>query len=252
MGEHIQTVNWSQAPEGVYGFTSKRFGGVSKGKYEGLNLGVNTRDETANVFKNYKLLQSRYRLNNIVILNQVHRADVLEVTSENYTEVYLSNGDGLFTLESDIALGIQTADCFPVLLAGKKGIAALHCGWRSLNAGIIENAIKLFEKYNDFPDHAFLGPGICGCCYEIKDDMVKMLNKKYQPETALTALGNGSYKFDLRKEAQNAFTFNKIRFIEECKLTCCHSNGFYSYRRDGGDTGRMISVVARGFYVCNG
>lgn len=252
MREHLQTIEWKNAPSGVLGFTSKRFGGVSSDQYAGLNLGVNTSDSAANIFKNYKLLERHSGLKNIIIVNQVHGSMVLEVTAENYAELCLSEADGLFTLENDIALAVQTADCFPVLLAGTKGIAALHCGWRSLNAGIIENAIKFFEKYGDYPEYAYIGPGICKDCYEIKDDMVKLLNKKYKPEEALIALGDGKYGFDLRKETHNALKSNAIVFIEDCGLTSCHSEGFYSYRRDGGDTGRMLSVVERRGNVRNG
>lgn len=252
MSGNIHTIEWKTPPSGVLGFTSKRFGGVSSDRYAGLNLGINTKDSAAKVFKNYKLLEFHSGLKNIIILNQVHGSKVLEVTADNYAEICLSEADGLFTMEKDIALAIQTADCFPILLAGKNGIAALHCGWRSLNSGIIENSVTFFEKYDDYPEYAYVGPGICKDCYEIKDDMVKLLNKKYEPETALIDLGDGKYKFDLRKETHNALKANAIKFIEDCGFTSCHSEGFYSYRRDGGDTGRMLSVVARSGHVRNG
>lgn len=244
MEKGITVVRWKNAPEKVIGFTTKNCGGVSPAPFASLNFGIYTEDDKQNVFKNYKLLEQYSGIPRLVVLKQVHGTRVLEVDGGNFGETCFEEADGLFTVESGIALCIQTADCFPVFLAGKKGLAAIHCGWRSLNGGIIENASDFFHTYGDFPEKAYLGPGICKDCYEIKDDMIKVLNKKYSPEKALLSL-NGFYKLDLQKLVINALNVNGITEIEVSGFSSCHSEGFYSYRRDKGVTGRMLSALWR-------
>lgn len=245
MDANLEIVKWESAPIGVFGFTTKRWGGVSSGSFSGLNLGVNTGDDIKNILKNYKILEQYTNIHNLVLANQVHGNLVLEVNKANFGSVYLQNADGFFTIEKDIALGVQTADCFPVLLAGNRGIAALHCGWRSLNNLIIENALKMFEKYDDMPKNAYVGAGICADHYEVRDDMVNMLEKRYKPLEALADMGGGLYKLDLKKLVLNALDINGISNVEISSFSSCHSDGFYSYRRENGVTGRMLSAIVR-------
>lgn len=245
MGANLEIVKWESAPGNVLGFTTKRWGGVSIGAFAGLNLGVNTGDDIKNILKNYKMLEQYTNINNIVLANQVHGNLVLEVDKTNFGTIHLEDGDGFFTIEKNIALGVQTADCFPVLIAGDKGIAALHCGWRSLNSSVIENALKFFAKYDDIPKSAYIGPGICADHYEVREDMVEMLEKRYNPAETMTDMGGGSYKLDLKKLVQNALKVNGVNDVEICGYSSCHSEGFYSYRRENGVTGRMLSVIIR-------
>ncbi len=232
-------------PDDTLAFTSTRLGGFSLGAYASLNAGIFTDDDKINVLKNIEYIKSRHNIGMLSLLRQAHGNRVIEVSRDNFSETYLSEGDGLFTGEIGLALGIFTADCFPVLLAGKSNIAALHCGWRSLNSGIIENSIELFVKKGDFPLYAYAGPGICPDCYEIKSDMLDELDGRYDPESAVIREKGGVYHLDLRKLVENVLKINKIgnsRFAAE--TTCC-SDMFYSHRRDSGITGRMLSVIER-------
>lgn len=232
-------------PADILAFTSTRYGGYSSGVYSSLNTGIFTKDDNVFVLKNIEYLKSCHNISKLSILKQVHGAKVLSISFNNFSDVYLSEGDGLFTGDIDLALGIFTADCYPVLLAGQKHIAALHCGWRSLNSGIIENTVTLFDVRGDFPVYAYIGPGICADCYEIKPDIFDKLNYKYNPEKAIRKDVNGKYTLNLRMMVETALKINKIDnnvFAEE--TTCC-SPSFFSYRRDLGNTGRMLSVIMR-------
>ena len=160
------------APIGIEIKTSTRYGGFSSAPYNSLNMGYFTGDDITAVIKNYYYYQNITKTYNIVTLNQIHCNTVLEVNKENAADIMFSKADGLFTYENNLPLGVITADCLPVMLAGNKCISSLHCGWRSLNAGIIDNAFKLFKKYDDMPVYAYIGAGICEQCYEDRKSVV--------------------------------------------------------------------------------
>ncbi len=211
----------------------------------GYTFGLKSADETKDILRNYRQLEVASDVKDLTILYQIHSNIVLEVTKENLGSVYMSEADGLFTTEPNIALGVLTADCYPVHLWGEKCVSVLHCGWRSANSGIIENAIELFHNHGDQVIGAHIGTGICKTCYEIKADMFSNLNKAYSPETCVDDMGDGSYLFDLRQMIMNVLCkqgINNYTYDDTC--SCCSSD-FYSYRRDNGVTGRMLSVIMR-------
>lgn len=234
-------------PDNIEIKTSTRYGGFSTAPYDSLNMGYFTGDEITNVIKNYYYYQNITKTYNIVTLNQVHGNTVLEVNKENAAEIMFSKADGLFTYENNLPIGVITADCLPVMIAGSKCISSLHCGWRSLNAGIIDNAFKLFKKYNDTPIYAYIGAGICEKCYEVRDDLVKQLNPAYKPENTLKETGQGQYLLNMKKLATNALIYNGLNIdnIEITQYSSCCSKGFYSYRLENGTTGRMVTTIQR-------
>ena len=240
MSDNIKLHSWQHPPLNVRGFVTNRFGGVSLGVYQSLNLGINCGDNDNAVKENYSILKNYVGIENIVIMNQVHGNLIVEIET---LPLMPPTCDGLFTCKKNVTLGVQTADCFPVLLAGKKAIAALHCGWRSLNSGIIENALTLFRQNNDFPVGSFIGPGICEKCYTIKEDMINVLQKKYKPEKYIIKRNGEIYTLNLKRFVENVLRLNEVTNIEVSPLSSCHSEGFYSYRRDNGRTGRMLSFV---------
>lgn len=221
-----------------------RFGGVSCGAYTSLNLGVNTDDDKSNIYKNYDIVKSGLAIERLVKLNQVHGDIIHEVTASNYNDVDMSDGDGLFTVDSGVALAVLTADCFPVVLVGEIGVAVLHCGWRSLNSSIIESAVKIFNRYDDRVSSVFVGAGISEDEYTVKDDMVERLDKRYTPERFLTTVGEGEYRLNLQGLLINALDVNGLTDIDILNSTT-QDDRFFSYRRDNGITGRMATVVMR-------
>ena len=233
------------APENTLAFVSTKHGGYSSGIYSSFNMGLFTNDNKESVLKNIELLKLHNNIVRLLILKQVHGNKVIEVKNNNFTDVYLSEGDGIFTGEKEIALGIFTADCFPVLLSGRRHIAALHCGWRSLNSGIIENALRLFKDNNDYPNYAYIGPGICPQCYEVQNDMLEQLNPAYDPQNAVIKNNDDKYTLNLKKMVETALKINNIGNCEFAEETTCCSSMLYSYRKDSGDTGRMLSVIMR-------
>jgi len=107
----------------------------------------------------------------------------------NYT---MPGIDALVTGDKGVCLALTNADCFSVYLYDpvQKAIGLMHCGWKSILAGVIENTVKaLRENYNSSPEHirVLIGPGIRSCHFEVKKDVAQKFEgyykfkKKYVP-----------------------------------------------------------------------
>lgn len=235
-------------PEGlsdeISSFVTKKYSGYSKGVYSSLNMALHVGDNCLNVLKNIELFKASFGIDTLVTLLQVHGSKVIEVNKYNIVDCLHAEADGLFTLDRGIALGILTADCFNLQLIGNKGIANLHCGWKSVADDIIEKALNIFRKHDDYPVQAVLGPGICGDCYEVGHEVAEAL-EKISPGGTFTTIINDKIHLSIRGAIEKYLVhsdINDIIHIDAC--SSCDPN-LFSYRRDKGETGRMLSVVMR-------
>ena len=226
---------------------STRNGGFSKNDYQSLNLGLHTGDEQTVVNKNRELFFRNLNIpvNNIAFTDQIHSSQVEIVRQPG---IY-SKSDGLITAEKDIFLVIQTADCFPVFLYDPRTevVAAVHCGWRSVFAGIIENTVTLMHtRFQIDPQNLLtgIGPGLQKECFEIRADVYEQVQEIYlsaYPE-------HGKRLFDLQKMIIDKLIKQGVRpeNIENVgHCTKCDEALFYSFRRDGQRSGRMMGVIGQ-------
>jgi len=229
-------------------FMTTRVGGYSLTPYNSFNLGLyaDDSDNKDHLRQNFNHLLTTQNINKLITLKQTHSNIIYKVDHDNLNNINTSKGDGLFTVDRGIALGVFTADCYPVILVGDKGIAALHLGWRGLNRNIIENAIPFFEAENDYPKQVFIGAGISRDAYTVQDDIFDELDKRYDIDSVISIDGDKGYKFDLQKMIINALRINKI-YDYETLDTCTLLNKelFFSYRRDHGVTGRHLTVIMK-------
>ena len=148
---------------GVDAFVTDRFGGVSGGPYESLNLGDHVGDDIEHVAENRRRVAHAAGVEELVIIRQVHGADVLDAPAPGVD----CEGDGLFSSSSDVALAVLVADCVPVLLVDETStyFAVVHAGWRGLHTGVLARAVARFDEPSSL--HAFLGPAISGEHYQV-------------------------------------------------------------------------------------
>jgi YfiH family protein len=224
---------------------STRRGGVSRGPYESLNLGVLTEDDPERVARNRTILAGGAGLDpdGVAMGWQVHGAEVKEWDGTEDLEFAsrradagddVDRVDGHVTGARGLALLVLVADCLPVALAGGGRVAMLHCGWRGLAAGIIERARATF----DTPPAAAIGPGIRGCCYEVGDEVLAAFRE-------LPGVASGRM-LDLAAIARRKLETAGVERVEDVGLcTSCHPDLFFSHRRDGGVTGRQGGLVWR-------
>ncbi|MBP7146944.1 MAG: polyphenol oxidase family protein [Acidobacteria bacterium] len=143
-----------------------------------------------------------------------------------------------------LGVGVVTADCVPVLLAtaGGAAVAAVHCGWRGVAAGVIERALsRLRELAPDQRVAAALGPGASGCCYEVGPEVLEAL----RPAPSLLApTAGGRHRLDLRglvaARLRVELDPRDVEMVGPC--TICDP-GWPSYRREGRSAGRLLAWI---------
>jgi len=145
----------------------------------------------------------------------------------------LERVDGHLTRRGDLGLLVLVADCYPVALAGGGRAAMLHCGWRGLAGGILEQALERFEE----KPAAAVGPGIGGCCYEVGEEVLAAF-------ADLAGVASGRM-LDLRAVIERKLAAAGVAEVHDVGLCtmCADPALFFSHRRDGGVTGRQAGVV---------
>jgi len=217
---------------------SSRHGGVSGGAFASLNLGLLTDDAPENVRENRRRLGGRvgHPWERFCYGRQVHGARVRRATEPPSPERPYTEEDGQATALADAAAIVFVADCLPVLLAAEGAVAALHCGWRPLAGGIVDEGLRaLREVGGDGPVEAAIGPGARGCCYEVGEEV--------HAHFAAYDARRGR-NLDLAAVARAQLEAHGVAVHDTGLCTICDER-FFSHRRDRGVTGRQAGVVCR-------
>jgi YfiH family protein len=216
-------------------FTTRR-GGFSSGPFKSLNLGRLTADRPEAVQRNREAVQREVG-RPLGTVRQVHGATVVHMEAPPQPGP-LAEADGIVTRRKDAAAAVLTADCLPVVVAGRHAVAMLHCGWRGLAAGVLEEGVRALQGSGEEGElEAAIGPGIGVCCYEVGEDV----------HAAFASYGPGvrqGASLDLGKVAQHQLARTGVRTVYALGLcTSCHPDLFFSHRRDHGVTGRQAGVA---------
>ncbi|MDP6374248.1 MAG: peptidoglycan editing factor PgeF [Pseudomonadales bacterium] len=241
-GEDLSVIeaDWP-VPGSIRAFTTTRQGGVSRGRYAGLNVATHTGDVKEAVAHNRAaLLTAMPGCRHLQWLKQVHGVRCVRATRKSCIAV--PEADAAWTDETGLGLVIQTADCVPVVLAEASGgkIAALHGGWRGLVDGIVERTV---EAMGGESLTAWVGPSIGAQAYEVGVDVFEAVAAIVDARQVMReTVAQGKWMLNL-------FEFTRLLLQMACVREVCISGvcthtdeRFYSYRRDGA-TGRMATVV---------
>jgi YfiH family protein len=253
--QYLEPKLFSTRGVSVQGFTT-RHEGVSRPPYKSLNLGLNTLDSPHNVEGNRSILVRQFSigLDRLVTVNQVHGDDILVIDEPNpdYSHFHKIECDGIITNQPEVMIGICVADCFPVLLLDpvRNVVAALHAGWKGTAGGIagkgVEALAKLFDS-NPRDILAAVGPGIGPCCYEVDAPVMDVFRKWGQDFTLFSEeAGSGKFRLDLSMaNYQQILRAGVPEDNIEVEKLCvsCNRDSFFSYRRDGGETGRQMGFI---------
>lgn len=281
----LQVEAWKRYSWLLNGF-SMRMGGVTTAYRPGedrgdLNLGFTASDSRENVLENRRLFVNRVNKGRktvppLVTMKQIHSNVTCRVGRSDAAQEAILKGDGLMTDEPGVLLGIQTADCIPVLIADckRKAVAAFHAGWRGTLKRIVENGVgRMRMEFGSKPKDlvAAIGPGIGQCCYAVGEEVLHEFTsqfpyatdlfceisdsdpvKKKYPLLFLTARAPGHSNLspelhlnlveaNRRQLLDAGLRAESIYLCGEC--TNCSPDRFFSYRASQGFTGRMLSVV---------
>ncbi len=161
--------------------------------------------------------------------------------------IRLPRTDGVITDRKDVLLTTVHADCLPVWFYDEEhqAIGLVHAGWRGTLAGIAPKAVKLMqETYGSDPAKmkAAIGPGISLCCFETGPEVIEAFRKEYDFADEFAEPKGEKYYIDLKGIVNEqlirvGITTENIEISKHC--TCCESEMFASYRREGGTYMRM-------------
>lgn len=167
-----------------------------------------------------------------VFLQQIHTAHVVEFTKPPAAH-FVHQADACFTRSKDVLCAIMTADCLPVLMTDVAGsfIAAVHCGWRSLYAGILQKTLQQIEPENQVL--VWFGPCIQQAQYEVGADFVTNYLKQHPTtEAAFTPIINGKSHASLYALATNQLQHSGVNHIESSNECTYLDPSYYSWRRN--------------------
>jgi len=222
-------VRWLEAElGGARAAFSTRLGGVSEPPFDSLNLGLLTEDDEETVKENRHRLAAAFGFtpDQVVFARQVHGTELIEHPADP------READGHVIREPGIAPLVFVADCLPVALAGPKGVAMVHAGWRGLAGGILEAGAEAVDATS-----AAIGPGIGPCCYEVGEEVLG----------AFSDLGDSvasGRMLDLPEVARQLLARTGVERVESAGLcTSCEEELLFSHRRDHGRTGRQAGIA---------
>ena len=169
---------------------------------------------------------------------QVHGSSVNVIRAEDEIAPFMTPADAQVSDRDDLLCAVRTADCLAVLIAGSRAFGAVHAGWRGLSDGVIDAAVAEIRALDDGPLAAAIGPGARGCCYEVGDDLLANFS---QYPAAQAQPG----RLDLALISSDQLSNLGIADRYDCGICtiCSRSDQFFSYRRDAGETGRMIGAI---------
>ncbi|MBI3353579.1 MAG: peptidoglycan editing factor PgeF [Nitrospirae bacterium] len=185
-------------------------------------------------------------------INQTH-SDAVFVHNEECRASESDEGfDAHITNNSGIAIGVVTADCVPVLLIDRKKriVAAVHSGWRGTAKRILQKTVKkMSDSFGSKPEDmiAGIGPSIGQCCYEVDEKVIEPMKREFDYLNRFSIQKKeNKWHIDLQminreQLIETGLKPTNINIVSLC--TFCYPDLFYSYRRDGAGTGRMMAVV---------
>jgi YfiH family protein len=268
----LQLTPFRKLPWLVHGFSTRPSGVSLLDGQLVLNLSFMEWDTHENVAANRRLLQAALSAENftLVPLKQIH-SDVIHLFSA--APAHACKGDASVTNGPGLLLAVQTADCVPILLVDpkKRAVAAIHAGWQGTLARIVEKAVgRMRLEFGSKPSQllAALGPSISACCYEVGVEFVTKFTAQFvdaseyfdEPRTGdepnplqwLSMMPPGhpppprNVRLDLPKANRAQLLAAGLRpqnIFCSGLCTACHTDLFFSHRREGALCGRLLSVI---------
>jgi len=227
--------------------------GLIKHAFTTRQGGFGARSNGIKLTDDWKALAEAFGVNpeRLVIVNQVHGENIVRVDGRNFKKTKTVQADAMITNALEMAIGVETADCVPVLLVDPltHAVGAVHAGWRSTVKRIVQKTVKrMQDEFGSDPDRmiAAIGPTIGPECYEVDEPVMGPVRESFSLwKEVASARGSDKWSLDLVK-------LNKLELVQVGLLeknihslglcTSCRRDLFYSFRAEG-RTGRILSVI---------
>lgn len=240
---------------------STRFGGVSEGQFESLNLTRGRGDRGENVRENFTRVAEAFGtdLSHCVCSHQVHETNVRRVGKEDAGMGILrpsewKSADGIVTNEPGLILATFYADCVPLLFVDPvhRAVGASHSGWRGTVGKIGAKTVQVMQReFRSDPADLLvgIGPSICADHYEVSEDVAEKFREAFPGEEKrlLEYRGNpGHVQLNLweacRITLREAGVQEKNIFVTDI-CTACNPKVLFSHRASHGKRGNLGAFI---------
>lgn len=242
------------------GFTHAFFtrrGGVSSGPFASLNLSPDVGDDPDHVRENSSRAAAVLGVgaDRLYMTRQVHGADVLVIDgSEALSAVAARAADASISDAPGLACAVRTADCVPILIGDRESgrVAAVHAGWRGVAANIAGACVRQLSELGSDPRAliAALGPHITAPAFEVGEDVALALERAPGGAGSVIRRSGRKPHVDLAHIVREQLLLagldaSHVDSVPGC--TVADAASFFSHRRDGAASGRLLSaIVPRG------
>lgn len=196
--------------------------------------------------KNLLSLKEDFNVKTVEYLKQIHSDKIFNYKADD-DEFIENEGDAIVTNVRDVAIGIFTADCVPVILVDeeKEVVSAIHSGWKGTFNNITKKAVenmKINYGCNENDIKVYIGPHIRQCCYEVSEELKEKFLQNFKVnKDELFSGRNLNMELCIESDLINSgIKENNIYSLELC--THCHKEDkLFSYRASNGTYGRLFS-----------
>ncbi|MHA7283763.1 polyphenol oxidase family protein [Arthrobacter sp. TMS2-4] len=162
------------------------------------------------------------------------------------------DADGMVSPDGSEPLAVLVADCVPIVLAdasvadgGTGATAVVHAGRAGVGNGIVERALGTLRTHGARDIAAWIGPAVCGSCYEVPEDMMQTLAQVLPEAASRTRRGTPALDLPAAVAGQLARAGATVQPVDGGGPCCTVENpGLYSHRRAPG-AGRIAGLVWR-------
>lgn len=175
----------------------------------------------------------------LTTIGSVHGAAVARVDTPGGS---VDDVDALLTDRRGVVLFATFADCYPIVLwdSGKKVAGLVHAGWRGTRAGVARAAVAFMQdEYGCRHIRAGIGPGICGNCYEVGEEVAMQFDGRFLADGS-----EGRSLLDLAAANRAQLEEMGVRSVYEIGICTKEHYLFPSHRRhpDGTRFGAIVAL----------
>jgi YfiH family protein len=203
------------------------------------NLALHVGDNAADVLRRRQALEGAASLapGSLRFMDQVHGSTV-ELMEQDSA---VPTADAM--VSRGVPLAVMVADCIPAVLVGSGPdgpfLAAVHAGRPGIANGILPAAVEKMRSAGAKGIRAWLGPSICGSCYEVPEAMRADVAARVPATWASTSWGTPSLDLPAGARSQLEDAGVVVEYAGPCTL---ESEQLFSYRRSS-STGRFAGLV---------
>lgn len=231
-----------------------RYGGVSAAPFDELNLALDDADDPSARAENLRRVATDFAPDlaslpdfsldrHVAQMRQVHGREV-DVVDDRHGRGMLPEADGLVATDPAAVLLVRVADCVPVLLADAEAgvIGVAHAGRPGMLVGVAPATVAAMRRLGAEQITAWLGPHVCGACYEVPAAMQEAAVAQVPQSLATTSWGTPALDIGAGVRAQLEAVDVAVVDVATCTR---ESPDLYSYRRDGAGAGRFAGLIRR-------